>query len=171
MSLSLFNLYLKIKSLNNLNLYITSSLLKPLIQFIISEIETWDNETILLFPKCLHNLLIKYLSSLDNELFNIIFKHIIISISSGNEKLSKEYIYYFEIVIVYYTNKFNNNNDKKFPFKIGDDIYEIIFSLGKFGQSAENIRLCCYFASWMCRIMGGGEDTENIQKMFNNNSE
>ena len=153
--------------LNNLSIYITSSLLKPLIQFIISEIETWDNETILLFPKCLHNLLIKYLSSLDNELFNIIFKHIIISISSGNEKLSKEYIYYFEIVIVYYTKEFNNINGKKFPFKIGDDIYEIIFSLGKFGQSAENIRLCCYLASCMCRIMGSGEENENIQKMFN----
>ena len=153
--------------LNNLNIYITSSLLKPLIQFIITEIETWDKETILLFPKCLHNLLIKYLSSLDNELFNIIFKHIIISISSGNEKLSKEYIYYFEIVIVYYTKEFNNNNGKKFPFKIGDDIYEIIFSLGKFGQSAENLKLCCYLASCMCRIMGGGEENENIQKMFN----
>ena len=153
--------------LNNLNIYIKSSLLKPLIQFIISEIETWDIETVLLFPKCLHNLLIKYLSSLDNELFNIIFKHIIISISSGNEKLSKEYIYYFEIVIVYYTKEFNNNNGKKFPFIIGDDIYEIIFSLGKFGQSPENIRLCCYLASCMCRIMGNGEENENIQKMFN----
>ena len=153
--------------LNNLNMYITSSLLKPLIKFIMTEIETWDNETILLFPKCLHNLLIKYLSSLDNELFNLIFKHIIISISSGNEKLSKEYIYYFEIVIIYYTKEFNNNNGKKFPFKIGDDIYDIIFSLGKFGQSAENIKLCCYLASCMCRIMGEGEENENIQKMFN----
>ena len=153
--------------LNNISIYIKSSLLKPLIQFIISEIETWDIETLLLFPKCLHNLLIKYLSSLDNELFNIIFKHIIISISSGNEKLSKEYIYYFEIVVVYYTKEFNKNTGKKFPFIIGDDIYEIIFNLGKFGQSPENTRLCCYLASCMCRIMGPGEDNENIQKMFN----
>ena len=153
--------------LNNINIYIKSSLLKPLIQFIISEIETWEIETVLLFPKCLHNLLIKYLSSLDNELFNIIFKHIILSISSGNEKLSKEYIYYFEIVIVHYTKEFNHNNGKKFPYIIGDDIYEIIVSLGKFGQSPENIRLCCYLASCMCRIMGNGEENENIQKMFN----
>ena len=152
--------------LNNINVYISSSLLKPLIQFIISEIETWDNDTIFLFPKCLHNLLIKNLSSLDNELFNIIFKHIIISISSGNEKLSKEYIYYFDIVIVYYTKEFNNN-DKKFPFIIGNEIFEIIFSLGKFGQSPENIKLCCYLASCMCRIMGDAQDNENIQKMFN----
>ena len=99
---------------------------------------------------------------------NIIFKHIIISISSGNEKLSKEYIYYFEIVIVYYSKEFNNNNNvKKFPFKIGDDIYEIIFSLGKFGQSAENIILCCYLASCMCRIMGDWGENQNTQKMFN----
>ena len=153
--------------LNNISIYIKSSLLKPLIQFIISEIETWDIETLLLFPKCLHNLLIKYLTSLDNELFNIIFKHIIISISSGNEKLSKEYIYYFEIVVVYYTKEFNKNTGKKFPFIIGDDIYEIIFNLGKFGQSPENTRLCCYLASCMCRIMGPVEDNENIKKMFN----
>ena len=83
--------------LNHLNIYINSSLFKPLIKFIISEIETWDIETILLFPKCLHNLLIKYLLSLDNELFNIIFKHMITSISSGNEKLSKESIKNFHL--------------------------------------------------------------------------
>ena len=150
---------------NNLNIYITSSLFKPLIQFIISEIGTWDIETLLLFPKCLHNLLIKDLTSLDNELFNIIFKHIIISISSGNEKLSKEYIYYFDIVVEYYTKEFNN--EKKFPFIIGDDIYEIIFSLGKFGQSAENKRLCCYLSSCMCRIIHYYDENENMQKMFN----
>ena len=151
--------------LNNLNLYIRSSLFKTLIQYIISEIETWDLETILLFPKCLHNILIKSLSLLDNELFNIIFKHIIVSISSGNEKLSNEYIYYFEIIITYFTNEFNNKG-KKFPFIIGNDIYEIIFSLGKFGQNPENMKLCCYLASCMCRIMGPSEDNENIQKML-----
>ncbi len=152
--------------LNHLNIYINSSLFKPLIKFIISEIETWDIETILLFPKCLHNLLIKYLLSLDNELFNIIFKHMITSISSGNEKLSKECIYYFDIVIDYYTQEYNNK-DKKFPFIIENDIYQIIFSLGIFGQSPENMRLCCYLTSCMCRIIGHDDENENIQKMFN----
>ena len=152
--------------LNHLNIYINSSLFKPLIKFIISEIETWDIETILLFPKCLHNLLIKYLSSLDNELFNIIFKHMITSISSGNEKLSKECIYYFDIVVDYYTQEYNKK-DKKFPFIIENDIYQIIFSLGKFGQSPENMRLCCYLTSCMCRIIGHGDENDNIQKMFN----
>ena len=151
--------------LNNLNIYITSSLFKALIEFIISELETWDIETILLFPKCLHNLLIKNLKSLDNQLFNIIFKHIIIEISSGNEKLSKEYIFYFDIVIEHYTKEFNSEN--KFPFVIGDDIYEIIFSLGKFGQSAENKRLCCYLSSCLCRIIYYDNENKKIQNLFN----
>ena len=151
--------------LNSLNIYIDNSLFKPLLQFIIGEIGTWDIETKLFFPKSLHNILINCLSSINDELFNIIFKHIIISISSGNEKLSKEYILYFDKIIEYYTKKFNNG--ETFPFKIGDDIFEIIFSLGKFGQSPENIRLCCYLSSCMCRLVGHVEENENIQKMFN----
>ena len=151
--------------LNSLNIYIDNSLFKSLLQFIIAEIETWDAETLLVFPRSLHNILINCLSSINNELFNIIFKHIILSISSGNEKISKEYIFYFDKVIENYTQKFNNG--ETFPFIIGDDIFEIIFSLGKFGQSAENIRLCCYLSSCMCRLVGHVEENENIQKMFN----
>ena len=92
-------------------------------------------------------------------------KNIIISISSGNEKLSKEYIYYFDMIIENYTQKFSNG--ETFPYTIGDDIFEIIFSLGKFGQSPENIRLCCYLSSCMCRLVGHVDENENIQKMFN----
>ena len=151
--------------LNRLNIYIDNSLFKSLLQFIIGEIGTWDSETKLFFPRSLHNILINCLSSINDELFNIILKHIIISISSGNEKLSEEYIFYFDKVIEYYTKKFNNG--ETFPYKIGDDIFEIIFSLGKFGQSAENIRLCCYLSSCMCRLVGHVDENENIQKMFN----
>ena len=151
--------------LNSLNIYIDNSLFKPLIEFIMAEIETWDSETVLIFPRSLYNILINCIPSLNDELFNIIFKHIILSISSGNEKISKEYIFYFDKVIESYTNKFNNG--ETFPYIIGDDIFEIIFSLGKFGQSAENIRLCCYLSSCMCRLVGHVEENENIQKMFN----
>ena len=151
--------------LNNLNLYIDNSLFKSLIQYIISEIGTWDKETLLIFPRSLHKILVNNLSSINNELFNIIFKHIIISISLGNEKISKEYIFYFDKVIEYYTKKFNNG--ETFPYIIGTDIFEIIFSLGKFGQNAENIMLCCYLSSCMCRLVGHVEENENIQKMFN----
>ena len=151
--------------LNNLNLYIDNSLFQSLIQYIIAEIETWDSETRILFPKCLHNILINYLSSIKNDLFNIILKHIILSISSGNEKVSKEYILYFDKIVENYTNKFNNG--EIFPYQIGNDIFEIIISLGKFGQSTENIRLCCYLSSCMCRLVGHVEENENIQKMLN----
>ena len=39
--------------LNNLNLYINYNFFTSLIQFIIAEIEIWDIENILLFPKCI----------------------------------------------------------------------------------------------------------------------
>ena len=150
--------------LNSLNIYINDSLFKSLIEYIISEIVTWDIEVRLIFPRCLNNILLNYLSSINNEIFNIIFKHMIISISSGNERISKEYIFYFDIIIENFTKQFNNG--KTFPYQIGDDIFEIIISLGKFGQNPENIRLCCYLSSCMCRIVGHVDENENIQKMF-----
>ena len=150
--------------LNSLNIYINDSLFKSLIEYIISEIVTWDIEVRLIFPRCLNNILLNYLSSINNEIFNIIFKHMIISISSGNERISKEYIFYFDIIIENFTRQFNNG--KTFPYQIGDDIFEIIISLGKFGQNPENIRLCCYLSSCMCRLVGHVDENENIQKMF-----
>ena len=151
--------------INTLDLYIDNSLFQPLIQYIIAEIETWDIETHLHFPKCLHKILINNLSSINNQLFNIILKHMILSISSGNEKVCKEYIFYFDIIIENYTKRFNSG--ETFTYEIGDDIFEIISSLGKFGQSPENIRLCCYLSSCICRLVGHVEENENIQKMFN----
>ena len=150
--------------LNSLNIYINDSLFKSLIEYIISEIVTWDIEVRLIFPRCLNNILLNYLSSINNEIFNIIFKHMIISISSGNERISKEYIFYFDIIIENFTKQFNNG--KTFPYQIGDDIFEIIISLGKFGQNPENIRLCCYLSSCMCRLVGHVDENENNQKMF-----
>ena len=102
--------------LNSLNIYIDNSLFKPLLQFIIGEIGTWDIETKLFFPKSLHNILINCLSSLNDELFNIILKHIIISISSGNEKVSKEYIFYISTKLLNIILK-NLIMGKLFPLK------------------------------------------------------
>ena len=150
--------------LNSLNIYINDCLFKSLIEYIISEIVTWDIEIRLIFPRCLNNILLNYLSSINNEIFNIIFKHIILSISSGNEKISKEYIFYFDILIEEFTRRFNNG--ETFPYQIKDDIFEIIISLGKFGQNTENIRLCCYLSSCMCRLVGHVDENENVQKMF-----
>ena len=58
--------------LNSLNIYINDCLFKSLIEYIISEIVTWDLEIRLIFPRCLNNILLNYLSSINNEIFNII---------------------------------------------------------------------------------------------------
>ena len=150
--------------LTNLNIYVKNSLFQPLIQFIIAEIETWDTDTIILFPKSLYILLTKELSSIDNELFNIIFGHMINIIASGNEKLSIEYIKYYDLIIEYYTKIFNNENS--FPFIINDDICEKIFVLGKFGQNLLNRKLCCYLSSSICRLIRN-INNENCQKLYN----
>ena len=150
--------------LTNLNIYVKNSLFQPLIQFIIAEIETWDTDTIILFPKSLYILLTKELSSIDNELFNIIFGHMINIIASGNEKLSIEYIKYYDLIIEYYTKIFNN--EKPFPFIINDDICEKIFVLGKFGQNLLNRKLCCYLSSSICRLIRN-INNENCQKLYN----
>ena len=111
--------------LSKLNLYQSNGFFKSLLQYVINDIETWDKETISVFPKSLYNLLTQsqsvLLSSIDNEMFNMILKHIIKSISSTDEKISKEYIYYFEQIVNFYS-KDNNH----FPFIINDDVYDNI---------------------------------------------
>ena len=57
--------------INNLNSYVHDSLFSNLIQFIIKDISSWEQESINLFPKSLYYIIIK--NTLDNELFNIIF--------------------------------------------------------------------------------------------------
>ena len=59
--------------INNLNAYAQDSLFTSLIQFIISDIGTWDTDSIILFPKSLYKVVINNI--LDNELFNIIFDY------------------------------------------------------------------------------------------------
>ena len=150
--------------LSKLNLYQTNSLFKSLIQYIINDIETWDKETISLFPKSLYNLLTQpssiLLSSIDNEIFNMILKHIIKSISSTDDKISNEYIFYFEQIVNYYS-KDNIN----FPFTINDDIYDNIISLGKFGETELNRKLSCYLCCAIIRILKN-INNENVQKLY-----
>ena len=150
--------------LSKLNLYQTNSLFKSLIQYIINDIETWDKETISLFPKSIYNLLTQpstiVLSSIDNELFNMILKHIIKSITSTDEKISQEYINYFEQIILFYSNENNN-----FPYIIDDDIYDTVISLGKFGETELNRKLSCYLCCAIIRILKNIKDP-NVQKLY-----
>ena len=71
--------------IKNLIVYIKESLFKSLIQFIIGDIGRWDSD-IVLFPQILYLILINTDYIIDNELFNIIFKHMIDSVTVGDEK-------------------------------------------------------------------------------------
>ena len=150
--------------LSKLKIYQSHSLFKSLMQYIINDIETWDKETISLFPKCLHNLLTQsssiILSSIDNELFNMILKHIIVLITSTDERISEQYIYYFEQIVFFYS-----DDKHSFPYSIKDELYENIISLGKFGQTIENRKLSCYLCCAICRIIKNVKD-KNLQKLY-----
>ena len=159
--------------ISNLNAYAKDSLFNSLIQFIISDIGTWEVDSIVLFPKSLYKIIIN--NVLNNELFNIIFKHMIINASTGADITKNEYTFYFDKIIEFYspTKDYiepNNNIEKReFPYIINDDIFEIIISLGKFGQSTINRRLCCYLSSSLCRLIIKDENfmqDEHVQKLY-----
>ena len=159
--------------INNLISYVHDSLFANLIQFIIEDIGTWEVESINLFPKSLYYIIIN--NTLDNELFNTIFKHIIINITTGADQTKIEYTIYFDKIIEYYRptktsyeiyNNITITEDKDFPYKINDNIFEFILSLGKFGQTPENRRLCCYLSSSLCRLLNSNIQDENVQKMY-----
>ena len=170
--------------INNLNSYVHDSLFSNLIQFIITDIGTWEAESINLFPKSLYNIIIN--NKLDNELFNTIFRHRIMNITTGADQTKSKYTLYFDKIIEFYRptktsyeiyNNININIDKDFPYKLNDNIFEFILSLGKFGQSPINRRLCCYLSSSLCRLLIKKEtnndinnnkksEEDNIEKMY-----
>ena len=160
--------------INNLNAYARDSLFSSLIQFIISDIGTWDVDSIVLFPKSLYKIIIN--NKLTNELFNIILKHMLINVSTGADITKNEYTLYFDKMIEFYSPTkdyldINNNNNykKEFPYTINDDIFEFIISLGKFGQSTINRRLCSYLSSSLCRLIIKDENdiqNDNSQKLY-----
>ena len=161
--------------ITNLNAYARDSLFSSLIQFIIGDIGTWDVDSIVLFPKSLYKIIIN--NKLANELFNIILKHMLINVSTGADITKNEYTFYFDKIIEFYsptkdyldTNNNNNNFKKEFPYTINDDIFEFIISLGKFGQSTINRRLCCYLSSSLCRLIIKDENNiqdDNSQKLY-----
>ena len=157
--------------LKNLIIYEKETLFKSLINFIINSLPIWDIETILCFPKSLYEIITNINYIIDNDLFNIIFKHMIISLSSGFEKARNEYLFYFNKIIEYYSiiDTKNNNEIKNnyFPYKIKEEIIELIIDLGKFGQIIQNRKICCYLCSSICRIYYNNKEKEdNIKKLY-----
>ena len=167
--------------INNLNSYAHDSLFSNLIQFIITDIGSWEIESINLFPKSLYHIIIN--NTLDNELFNTIFRNIIINITTGADQTKAEYTIYFDKIIEHFRptktsyeiyNNINIVTNKEFPYKLNVNIFELILSLGIFGQSPTNRRLCCYLSSSLCRLLIQNDEDikdnniqdENVQKMF-----
>ena len=74
------------------------------------------------------------------------------SVTVGDEKWD-EYTFYFNKVIEFYSISNPGNLLHIFPYNINNDIIEFIVSLGKFGQTLTNRRLCGYLSSSLCRII------------------
>ena len=80
----------------------------------------------------------------------------IIAISTFDENVSNEYVYYFNEIINFLS------ENKKNKIEINNDIIELIISLGKFGQTPKNRRICCYLCSCVIRI-----DNNNNEQIYN----
>ena len=156
--------------LSKLNLFLSHDLFKSLMNYILDDIETWDRETIFLFPQRLYPLFLSpkeiFLKNFDNELINKILEKFILIISSTDEQISREYMKYFEKIIIYYNKEKINEKKNFFPYKIEKNIYEKIISLSKFDESITNKQLSCCLCSSIIRLINDAKN-ENVQKLFN----
>ena len=148
--------------LSKLNLIQTSNNFKTLMECILNDIQTWDKETITIFPKCIYPLFTQskdvLIKSIDNELFNNIFKKIISIMSSTEEQISKEYMIYFEKIIFH----FNSSN---FPFEINEENIDTIITLSKYDENPINKQLSCCLCCSVIRLINNIKDI-NVQKLF-----
>ena len=157
--------------LKNLIIYEKEDLFKSLMNFIINTIPVWDIETTLCFPKSLYNIVTNVDYILEQDLFNTIFKHMIVALSSGFEKARNEYLFYFNKIIEFFSViDIKNNNQIKtnfFPYKINEEIIQSIIDLGKFGQTPQNRKLCCYLCSSLCRMCyNNTKENEDVKKLY-----
>ena len=148
--------------LSKLNLIQTSNNFKTLMECILNDIQTWDKETIMIFPKCIYPLFTQskdvLIKSIDNDLFNNILKKIISIMSSTEEQISKEYMIYFEKIIFH----FNSSN---FPFEINEENIDTIITLSKYDENPINKQLSCCLCCSVIRLINNIKDI-NVQKLF-----
>ena len=148
--------------LSKLNLIQTSNNFKTLMECILNDIQTWDKETITIFPKCIYPLFTQskdvLIKSIDNDLFNNILKKIISIMSSTEEQISKEYMIYFEKIILH----FNSSN---FPFEISEENIDTIITLSKYDENPINKQLSCCLCCSVIRLINNIKDI-NVQKLF-----
>ena len=148
--------------LSKLNLIQTSNNFKTLMECILNDIQTWDKETITIFPKCIYPLFTQskdvLIKSIDNDLFNNILKKIISIMSSTEEQISKEYMIYFEKIIFHF-------NSSKFPFEINEENIDTIITLSKYDENPINKQLSCCLCCSVIRLINNIKDI-NVQKLF-----
>ena len=154
--------------LSKLNLIQLSGNFKTLMVYILNDIQTWDKETITSFPKYVYPLFTKprdvLLKSIDNELFNLLFKKIISIISSTEEQISKEYMIYLEKIIEHF-NKEKKENSLNFPYEIKDEIYDNIITLSKIDETDINKQLSCCLCCAVIRLINNIKDN-HVEKLF-----
>lgn len=155
--------------LSKLVLYQSTDLFKSLMEYILNEIGTWDKETITLFPRYLYPLFKtsreNLIKSIDNELFNLILKKFILTISSTEEHISREYMIYFEKIIEHFNEEKNEKNES-FPYSIEESIFNDIISLGKFDETLLNKQLSCCLCCSFIRLINDVKN-KNVQNLFN----
>ena len=155
--------------LSKLNLFQSKDIFKSLMEYILDDIQTWDKETITLFPKYLYNLLTEprdiLMQSIDNKLFNAIFKKIISIISSTEEQISREYMTYLEKIIIHFNNS-EDKNSSNFPYVFEESIYDDIISLSKIDESLLNKQLSCCLCCSVIRLINDYKN-EKVLGLFN----
>ena len=143
--------------LSKLNLIQSSGNFKTLMVYILNDIQTWDKETITSFPKYIYPLFTKprdvLLKSIDNELFNLLFKKIISIISSTEEQISKEYMIYLEKIIEHF-NKEKKENSLNFPYEIKNE-----------NETDINKQLSCCLCCAVIRLVNNIKDN-HVEKLF-----
>lgn len=164
----------KVALLKNINAYVNEQSFGTIITYIIGDIGTWDSESILLLPKTLYTLITNNI--LSNDLFNTLFKHIIVNTAIGADSVKDQYIFYFDKIIEFFSptkkgykpNK-NKKIGEKFTYSINNDIFEFVYSLGIFGKSSNDRRLSCYLSSCLCRLIiqdDENDQDDKVQKLY-----
>lgn len=149
--------------ISNLSVYFTNvSFVNSLLNFLIQNIEIWDAYSQILFPNAIYKAIKYILNNVNdeddfttrNEIINCILTHIVFAIATYEENVTKSYISNLTLIvdqISQYSNK----------IKLNQNIYEFADSLGKYGQSPKNKKICVFLCSVLSKI-----NSENRNILF-----
>lgn len=140
--------------ISNLSLYFTNAnFVNSLLNFLIQNIEIWDAYSQILFPTAIYKAIKYILNNLNdddgfdikNEIINCILTHMVFAIATYEENVTKSYVNNLTLIV----DEVSKYNDK---IKLNQNIYEFADSLGKYGQSAKNKKICVFLCSVLSKI-------------------